>query len=289
MPERTVSGSVIERALVGRELPVALYAASVPLDEIGGNSRPDEDDADGFKRLVGETLALPSNVLLDEEQYNKVAVRVLGGDQLGAWYRYAPLGKDWAIAWEAREREVRAQVELKERPLQMFAEHAIALMVSGHPATFPYLLSVPAPPDDLRRTLDLETDETAFTTGLACLAARLQRSRRAAEFTETVLEYELPFGNSPRTSSDSLLKLLDAGRKMCLAPLGAGGTVGVTQLLQGQYIAAILSVGTGSVMTLILLGSVAVGSLLVSRLARRGDDGRGTTGVERGRGRLAGA
>jgi hypothetical protein len=39
-------------------------------------------------------------------------------------------------------------------------------------------------------------------------------------------------------------------------------------LSQGQYVAATLSVGAGSVMTLILLGSVAVGSLLVQRVAQ---------------------
>ena len=61
---------------------------------------------------------------------------------------------------------------------------------------------------------------------------------------------------------------------MCLAPMVAAGTLGVGQLTQGQFVAAILTVGTGSVMSLILLGSVAVGSLLVARVAQsRGRDG----------------
>jgi hypothetical protein len=58
---------------------------------------------------------------------------------------------------------------------------------------------------------------------------------------------------------------------MCLAPLAAGGTLGVGQLGQGQYVAALLSVGTGSAMTLILLGTVAVGSLLIRRVAQQRD------------------
>jgi len=69
--------------------------------------------------------------------------------------------------------------------------------------------------------------------------------------------------------TDSLLKLLDSGRKTCLAPIAAGGTLGVAHLSQGHYAAAILSVSTGAAMTLILLGSIAVGSLLAARLAQR--------------------
>jgi hypothetical protein len=77
-----------------------------------------------------------------------------------------------------------------------------------------------------------------------------------------------------RTSSDSLRNLLDGGKKICLAPMAAGGTLGIAQLGQGQYLAAILSVSAGSAMTLILLGSMAVGSLLVASLTQRRGRGR---------------
>jgi hypothetical protein len=165
------------------------------------------------------------------------------------------------------------EVQSNESPIRLFAEHSIALMVSGERS--PFWPGAPVLPEDLRHDLELETDDTAFAVGVACLGARLQRSARTTAFTNAVLGYDLPFGNSPRASSDSLLKLLNGGRKMCLAPLAAGGTIGVTQLAQGQYVAAILSVSTGSVMTLILLGSVAVGSLLVRRVAQVRGDARG--------------
>jgi hypothetical protein len=149
----------------------------------------------------------------------------------------------------------------------MFAEHSIALMISGEGGPSPYWFGIPLP-EEFRQNRNLEIDETAFTTGMACFNARLRRSRRTADFTRSVLEYDIPFGNSPRASSDSLLKLLDSGKKMCLAPMAAGGTFGIAQLSHGQYVAAILSVTAGSTMTLILLGSVAVGSLLVQRVAQ---------------------
>jgi len=149
-------------------------------------------------------------------------------------------------------------------------------MVAGEIGIPSVWFGLPLPPEEFREILKLETDETAFVTGITCFNARLQRSRRTADFTKSVLDYDLPVGNSPRASSDSLLKLLDSGKKMCLAPMAAGGTYGIAQLSQGQYVAAILSVSAGSAMTLILLGSVAVGSLLVQRIAqiRNSDYGR---------------
>jgi hypothetical protein len=38
--------------------------------------------------------------------------------------------------------------------------------------------------------------------------------------------------------------------------------MGISQLGQGAYVAAMLTVGTGSAMTLVLIGTLAVGDLL---------------------------
>jgi hypothetical protein len=270
MPDGSVSGSVIQRTFVGGDLPTALFAASVPLDEVGPKSMRDADIA-GFSPLVAEILAVPSNSLLDESQYQTLVGRLAGRDWSRSMLRYAPdpFWKEWSFAWERREMSVLQEMQSNERPIRRFAEHSIALMVSGGREPVPYWLGLPLPPEEFRRDLELETDETAFATGVACLSARLQRSERTADFTKAVLDYDLPFGHSPHVSSDSLLKLLDSGKKMCLAPMAAGGSFGIGQLSQGQYVAAILSVGTGSILTLILLGTVAVGSLLVTRLAQR--------------------
>jgi hypothetical protein len=226
-----------------------------------------------MKRLVSEVLAVPPNALLDETEYSNVAQQLTGHNWPDRWFRYGPgpFWKDWALAWEHRESELLSELKSNERPVTVFAQHSISLLLSGERTMGPYWFGLPLPPEEFRKDLAVEADETAFTTALACLGARLQRSQRIADFTQNVLTYDLPSGSSPRATSDSLLKLLDSGKKMCLAPMAAGGTLGVAQLTQGQYIPAILTVSTGSVMTLILLGSVAVGSLLVARVAQRRD------------------
>jgi hypothetical protein len=122
---------------------------------------------------------------------------------------------------------------------------------------------------------DIEPE--AVSIGLDCLLTRWYRTEKDRNFTSALLGYDIPFSHSPTTRSDSLLQLLETGKKMCLAPLAAGGTLGVGQLGQGQYVAAILSVGAGSLMTLILLGTIAVGSLLIGHVVQQRSMRRGRT------------
>ncbi|NKC11407.1 MAG: hypothetical protein GKR94_04135 [Gammaproteobacteria bacterium] len=78
--------------------------------------------------------------------------------------------------------------------------------------------------------------------------------------------YDIPTGQSPRTTNDNLLKLIDSGKKMCLAPMVTAGALGIAQLGQGSYVTALLTVGTGSAMTLVLVGTLAVSDSLVRRM-----------------------
>lgn len=285
MPDGIVRGSVIQRTFVAGNSPAALYAASVPLNELTSQSVIESDSA--MRRLVAEVLAVPSNALLDEAQYSAVAGRLATDGWPRFWPEWwlgrlgpEPFWEEWILAWNRRRSEVRQEIQSNKRPVSLFAQHSIALLLSAERALTPYWFGLAVPPGEFRRLVDLEIDETAFTTAVACFGARLQRSQGLADFTNSVLQYDIPLGSSPRASSDSLLKLLDSGKKMCLAPMAAGGTLGVAQLSQGQYVAAILSVSTGSLMTLILLGSIAVGSLLVTRVAQSG--GQQTGFEERG-------
>lgn len=268
MAEGPVSGSVIQRTFVGGDVSTALFAASVPLDEVGLSRGA--DDLRGFNRVVGEILGVPQGVLLDERQYLNVVRGLTRRDWPDRMMRFGPYFEEWFIGWDRRQAEITQEMGGSETAsVRIFAEHTIALLVSPDRSLGTPWLGLRVPSDELAARFGIEGDETATSTGLACFNARLQRSKKTADFTNAVLQYDLPFGNSPRASTDSLLRLLESGKKMCLAPLAAGGTVGIGLLGQGQYVAAILCVGTGGVMTLILFGTVAVGSLLISRISQR--------------------
>lgn len=53
-----------------------------------------------------------------------------------------------------------------------------------------------------------------------------------------------------------------------MAPLLGGGAQAITQLGQNNYVGALLTTGTASAMTLMLIGTVSVGTILVQRVAQ---------------------
>lgn len=75
-----------------------------------------------------------------------------------------------------------------------------------------------------------------------------------------------PCGGNPKTGADSLLRIIETGKKLCLAPIAAAGAYGVALLSQAEYVGALLTVVTGAVMTLILIGTISVGDFLVRYL-----------------------
>jgi hypothetical protein len=103
---------------------------------------------------------------------------------------------------------------------------------------------------------------------MQCISSRALRSYESESFIQEVLGYDIPLGQSPKVKADSLLELLETSRKFCVAPLALGGAQAVTQLTQGSYVAALLTTGTAGVMTLVLIGTVSVGALIVQKVAQ---------------------
>lgn len=276
MPEESqlpIGGSVIERSFVATDIAAIVFAATAPVAEIAPFT--DHDEPDFLRNTLAALLGVPGRTVIGEKEYTNLArvfIQALSSSRGRVFPRF------WDYTWRSRIDELESMMsELRDaeaRPIRPFAEHALALFAStgrpGHSSSQWFLM----PPGNVIQDLfDVDLDEDAAHCGIACVAARLYRERKVERFTDSLLRYELPLGQSPATTSDSLLKLLESGKKMCLAPLAAGGAIGVGQLGQAQYVAALLRVATGSAMTLILLGSIAVGSLLVARVAQQRNDG----------------
>jgi hypothetical protein len=63
--------------------------------------------------------------------------------------------------------------------------------------------------------------------------------------------------------------LFETSKKVCLAPLGAGGAASLSLITQGSYVAALLTAGTGAAVTLVLIGTVSVADYLVHYLLHK--------------------
>jgi hypothetical protein len=268
-----IGATVIQRSFIPSGLAKVLHIVTAPLSEIVFNSDKIDDDT-LLRSLTAEILGIPSSILIDERQYMELRRIVLDGQRGGPYRNLGPFWEEIQYFWFRQMRSGREETAThSDAPLIRFAEDVIALLASPSsqwnvtPPWFQF-------DEQWLREFSIEMKETdvdseAVSAGLACLSASVLRPSKVRYFTTDLMRYEIPLGQSPSTQSDSLLKLLETGRKMCLAPLVAGGTLGVGNLGQGQYVAALLSVGTGSAMTLILLGTVAVGSLLVNRVAQK--------------------
>ena len=247
-----VGGTVIQRSFVGREAANIIHIATVPVSELGIISEEPE-------HILAEVLGIPVSNVLDDESYRKVIHRLRG---------YPP---DYFFPYWGHPRFHRYADRLYESlrgegtPTELFTDFLASV---GDPSstsgTFQPWAFMPDP--ELRE--DFEMNSQALAAAMQCIASRSNRSSQTQGFILEVLDYDIPMGQSPAVQSDSLLQLLETSRKFCIAPLALGGAQAVTQLVQGSYVAALLTTGTAGVMTLVLIGTVSVGALIVQRVAQ---------------------
>ena len=269
-----IGGTVIQRSFVSSTVTNVVNIATVPVSDVV--SRSAQIDQSGFlSSLIAEIFGIPPATIIDEKQYQDLINLLRHSDPFQLVQPRRPIHP---FLWEELyyERRHRLQELMVDRTgddsIIGFAEDIVSLLtnrITEVDRIFYWPFAEELVRGVTARLGNQEVDEDAVVAGLTCVTARLSRTEKVKSFTSALMDYDIPIGQSPATQSDSLLKLLESGKKMCLAPLLAGGTLGVGQLGQGQYVAALLSVGTGSAMTLVLLGTVAVGALLVQRVAQQ--------------------
>jgi hypothetical protein len=145
------------------------------------------------------------------------------------------------------------------------AGHALALMTRS--SSIPDISVLPFWPygDDALPG----ASEEAIALALRCRFSAARVGRRSKEFLSALGTYHIPSGQSPETESDSLLKIIETSKKVCLAPLAIGGTAALSSLAQGAFATALLATGTGAAMTLILISTVSVADYLVHYMLHR--------------------
>lgn len=247
-----IGGTVIQRSFIGREAANIIHVATVPVSELGITS-------DEPKHILAEVLGIPASNILDDEGYRNIIdlLRSYSPDYFFPYWGH-PRFERYAYRFHR-------SLEGEGTPAELFTDF---LATVGEPTntggTFqPWALM---PDQELRK--DFEVNPQALAVAMQCIASRANRSAQSEEFIREVFGYDIPMGQSPPVQSDSLLQLLESSRKFCVAPLALGGAQAVTQLVQGSYVAALLTTGTAGVMTLVLIGTVSVGALIVQRVAQ---------------------
>jgi len=246
-----IGGTVIQRSFIGREAANIIHVATVPVSELGVVDNE-------LNAILAEVLGIPMSNVLDGEGYQRVTdlLRSYPPDYFFP-YRHPNAHRYFDRVYDSLHKD--------GSPKELFSDF---LATAGNPSPvvnafqlWPFF----AAPEFLAK---LEINQDVLVTAMQCIASRSVRSQQAESFIQEVFEYDIPMGQSPSVKADSLLQLLETSRKFCVAPLALGGTQALNQLAQGNYVAALLTTSTAGVMTLVLIGTVSVGALIVQKVAQ---------------------
>ena len=270
-----IRGTVVQRTFLPRGLSTTLNIATVPLSDVNPELLENLDGEAPLRQMTSEILAVPPDTIIDNVQYGQLGKLIRGGS-LHQSLRRAHFGPYWRHFYDeyfARDTTLSRTTSPRIRgSLGQLSRDSLCLMLSSQrslhnfPLFHPLALRTVAESSDFRK-LDLTTD--ALQMGLNCYFSSRFAEPRVLSVVDELYNYDIPFGRSPGTGKKRLSTLVKKGEKMCLAPLAVATGLGIKHLLQEEFAAALFTVGTGSGMTLILVGTFFVTALLLRHLRTR--------------------
>ena len=238
----TVAGTVSQRAFVSRQRSSVISVASVSLKDLAIHS-------DDIRDIVAQLLGVPRETVVDQDGYGHVMKELPGPEVLVAPW--------WPVSFEP---------EILAGPISPVRFFEDFMAIATTPAPLPPAVYYGYSAEDIHEVADINAEGVYLS--LQCAAARLFRDSDIDALTREILVHEIPLGQSPEIKSDSLLQLLETSRQFCIAPLVFSAKDAVSQLTSGDYVGALCTTATAGAMTLILIGTVSVGALMVHRIAQ---------------------
>lgn len=248
-----IRGSVMQRTFVSRELGATLNIATVPLSEIY-SEKPIENEYDKvLRQITSDVLGIPNKLVLDGNQYDKL-IRVISKDEY--FYPYNKYLSERSLNYESHSSE-----NLARDSLRFLASSPV-----GYPRFSLQFVDWPIVSELLGNKEIPSINSAAIQTGISCyFSSRLCEIEINKLITE-ILHCDIPVAQSPKHNSDSLLEIIKQGKSYCLAPIQCSPIIGAHHLIQGEFVAAILTMAAAPTMSFVLFGTLAVGEWLVHYL-----------------------
>lgn len=247
-------GSVTQRTILAKNGLQTLSICSVPVSEI------DFDVSDPLGSTA-KVLGVPRSLLVTAREYSEVVGRVShpifteAVSRPGFEVQNSDVFVDFGLAFN--ERGDRSRFALADRLYgpRFWLLDQLAYQIG--------MATQELPPEKARLIADLL---------LARASRRLETygatARSIEDFFVTALRQDVPLANSPEVRGMRLEDLLKNPRLFCMTPLALGGASGTTKLVGGEHVAALLSVGTGTALSLILIGGWWASTQLFSAIER---------------------
>jgi hypothetical protein len=182
--------------------------------------------------------------------------------------------------WYRRAWEWHGRVWMEEKNKHFLADDTLRCQLSSadrtafgpwHSNLFPFLPIPPMYPQKMLEEFFLkhEIRPEALTTAIRLRPTAIFSSKKVVSAANSLQQYDIPFGQSPKTTSDTLENIIKSAKNIVVAPLVAGGLGSATFISTGQYLLAIECAAAASASTIILVATTPLADYIVSYISRQ--------------------
>ena len=281
---KKVSGSVIQRSIVPKEISTILNIASVPSSDIGYKK--------SLKLSIAQLVGVATADCISDYEYNR-SLQIVGKPEfwseiedfyhelyepafdisLHKWYHYF---KKWHKEYFGGRQNERVNLSEDILLCQLGRVNINNVPVPWfpYPLPFPYF-----PPkrdfeyiaDKFLRRFEIKPEH--FSLALKIRTSTLLVPDRVRISLKELYEYYVPFGQSPETVSETLRNIIKQAKSIVVAPLIAGAMSSATLLSTNQYVLAVECALASGASTIILVATTSIADWILDHLSKRRESG----------------
>ncbi len=116
---------------------------------------------------------------------------------------------------------------------------------------------------------EFEIKPEYFTSSLKIRMSSLSALERVKISLSEIYEYHIPFGESPKSDSETLKNILKQAKNIVVAPLIAGALGSATLISTGQYILAIECALASGGSTIVLVATTSLADRILDYISKK--------------------
>jgi hypothetical protein len=274
-----VVGSVIQRSIIPKNLSTMLNITTVPIPEAYNN-------VSSLKELITHIFGITKSDMIDQQEYKR-SLQVLSDpkfwNKLEHFYYefYGSPSKIFIHEWYRWFRRWPEQFWMKEEDKHILGNDVVLCQLSSAdiPNMFGHWPSYifPFPPIPSRHPQEMiseffskyEIRSEAMAIAIRVRTTAILSSKKIVSAIDGINQYHIPFGQSPKITSDTLQNIIKSAKSIVVAPLIAGGLGSATFISTGQYLLAIECAAAASASTIILVATTSLADYIVSYISKQ--------------------